>query len=139
MKKLDDAYLLELVAEAKPQHENLRDILPDLLSDIPSTARYARGFVDALLGSLGYEPEAMRLETSKVARQALRCADPMAEVMALAAANPLALTDAEAALRGCGLGVEDARVLSITEKGKKAARAFGHGRYAEADRLLARM
>ena len=132
LSNLGNIYLLELASATRPE---LREVLPDLLA--PATARYARGFVMAILKGLGYEPAFMSREAAKVARKAIKQADPLAYVKAQAALEPLVLTDEEAALRACGLGVEEARALSVTPKGMEAARAVNEGRYAVADRLLA--
>ena len=133
--QIANAYLLELAAIALPQYPEIRStLLPDVIS-----AGKARGARDAIMGCLkylGYEVCLMSKEAAQVARKAMRQPDPLAFALAAARANPLALTDEEAALRSWGLGVEEAKSLATTPEGIAAANAIGRGWYRKAERVL---
>lgn len=134
MKKsqIANVYLLELAAAFRPE---LREVLPDLLD--PALARGARDLIMGVLHYRGWNAALMGLEATRVAQLAMRQPDPLKMVKAMALANPLALSDDEAALRSWGFETAEARALASTAKGKRAARAVSEGRYEEADQLLA--
>ncbi len=94
--QLANLYTLRLVSDAMPG-EGLETLKIDLLD--PGLARGALELLKGCLRSLDYEPRAIRQESAKVARKALKQPDPMAYVLERAASNPLALSVEEAALR----------------------------------------
>ncbi len=123
--QIANAYLLELVADAMPQHPDLRTLMPDLLNR--GQAQGARALLMGCLKPLGYEPALMGREAAKVARRAMRAPDPLSAVREEAASNPLALTDGEAALRSEGWGVAAARAYAATPEGARVAHGIAHG------------
>lgn len=134
--QIGNTYLLELASAAMPHRPDMWETLkPDLLD--PALARGARSFIMGCMVQLGYTPCLMAYEAARIARKAMRQPEPLAWALAKARANPLALSDAEAALRACGLGVDEARKVAATDKGREAARAIRRGWYKKADSLLA--